>query len=202
MTSPQPQPKDIYLRSPWPAIITLGIVSLVIGLLVIIWPNASITVVVVLLGIQLVIFGTIRLVTALLDKHIEHARWLVGLTGVIGLVAGMLIMRSPLRSVEIIVTVLGIVWVVVGVIALVTAFVDRSAGPQASHVFEALLSVGAGALLLAWPGPTVRVVAAILGMFLILTGVVQVILGLAVRKDEQELNEALAAGGAVDLPVD
>jgi len=51
--------------------IVSGVVALVLGILVVVWPQTSALVVAVLFGLQLLISGIIRVVTGATDKSME-----------------------------------------------------------------------------------------------------------------------------------
>lgn len=152
----------------WPVLAVLGVVNLGIALLAIFWPGATLTVVVFLFGIQLLLIGALRILVALMMPDVE-ARWLGFFFGVLGIVVGLLVMREPLRSLEILVILLGILWIVWGLIGLLSGIAAPS-GSRAGWIIDGIASLAAGAILLAWPEITVRVFTLVLGIALLFVG--------------------------------
>ena len=68
----------------WPAVATIGVLTVVLGGFVIAWPDTTLKVLSVLLGIQLLIFGLYRLVRAFADDTVSKG--LSGFVGVLGLI--------------------------------------------------------------------------------------------------------------------
>lgn len=157
--------------SVWPILGVLGLVNLAIALLAIFWPGATLTVVVFIFGIQVLVIGALRIVVALMLPDAE-ARWLGFFFGVLGVVVGLLVMREPLRSLEVLVILLGILWVVWGLIGLV-AGLAAPPGSRAGSIVDGVASLAAGAILLAWPEITVRVLTFVLGISLLFIGAAQ-----------------------------
>jgi uncharacterized membrane protein HdeD (DUF308 family) len=152
----------------WPILAVLGVVNLAIALLAIFWPGATLTVVVFIFGIQLLVIGAIRILIGLMLPDAE-ARWLGFFLGVLGVVVGLLVMREPLRSLEIIVILLGVLWIVWGLIGLLSGIAAPS-GSRAGWVIDGIAALAAGAILLSWPEITVRVFTLVLGIGLLFMG--------------------------------
>lgn len=155
----------------WPFLASLGIVNLVIGILAIFWPGVTLTVVVFLFGIQLLIIGVLRIVLSLVLADLE-SRWLGVLIGILGVVVGLLVMREPLRSLEVLVTLVGILWIVWGIIGLIGASI-APAGPRVGGILEGIASVALAIVLLSWPEITVRAFTLVVGIALVAIGLAQ-----------------------------
>ena len=99
----------------WPALMFAGVVTIIMGAVVLAWPSETLAVVSILIGIQFVVFGLFRLVEAFAGE----VPGLVGFVGVLLMISGVIVLRNPYETVAILATILGVVWVVSGSIDVV-----------------------------------------------------------------------------------
>src|SRR5688572_25694678 len=79
--------------------IAFGVVTTLAGLLVIAWPGVTLVAVAVLVGLDLIVAGVFRIVTAFaLDNDRGGARVLFVLLGLLLIVVGILCLRSPFQT--------------------------------------------------------------------------------------------------------
>jgi uncharacterized membrane protein HdeD (DUF308 family) len=72
--------------------------------------------------------------------------------------------------VAVLAVLLGVVWIIGGIIELIGSIADSSRDRRWLGVFGGLLSIAAGIVVVAWPAPTVTVIAWIAGLYLITFG--------------------------------
>ncbi len=154
-----------------------GAISLVIGAVLLVWPEASVTVFAVLLGINFLILGLIVLVASFVTEASVGERVLGAILGVLGVLAAVALFSEPLRSVALLVVVVGAFWVVGGVVEIVTGLFGRRGQSRWLSVIGGLVSVVFGIVLLSWPGPTVAVVVLLSGIWCVVWGAVQLYRG-------------------------
>ena len=159
---------DLAMASTWPVAMSVGVVTTVVGVMVVAWPDSTLKVLSILFGIQLLLFGLFRLISAFSSD--TAAPGLVGFIGVIGMMAGVVVIRNPLETVAVLATVLGLVWVVGGSIELISSIADSSMRDRGLVAFGAVVTIIAGVVILAWPAPTLTVIAWIAGIYLIVFG--------------------------------
>jgi uncharacterized membrane protein HdeD (DUF308 family) len=163
---------DLAVAKSWPVVMFVGLVTIVIGIMVVAWPDETLKVLSVLFGIQLLVFGLFRLISAFSsDSSDSLAPGLVGFIGVIGMMAGVVVLRNPFETVAVLATVLGIVWIVGGSIDLIASIADRRLDNRGMTAFSAVVTVVAGIVVVSWPAPTLAVIAWIAGIYLITFGV-------------------------------
>ena len=163
----------------WPAIATIGVLTVVLGGFVIAWPDTTLKVLSVLLGIQLLIFGLYRLVRAFAEDTVSKG--LSGFVGVLGLIAGVVVIRNPFETVEVLAVILGGLWIVAGAIDLIGSLADDTLPERGWIALGGALSILAGIIVVAWPGPTVLVLAWIAGLYLIVLGLFLIVSSLSLR---------------------
>ena len=170
---------DLELAKAWPVAAFVGVITIVLGVIVMVWPSETLTVLAVLLGLQLLLFGIFRLINSFSSD--ARSPGLLAFVGILGMVGGVVVLRHPFDTVVVLATLLGVVWVVGGAIELMTAVVDGSHHDRWLMLFSGLLSVAAGVIVIAWPAPTVTVIAWISGIYLVISGILIGVVALRLR---------------------
>src|SRR3954466_7926580 len=108
------------LAKEWWLLAVLGVVSLVCGVLAIVYPDVTLLAVGIIFGFYLLMAGVFELVEAIVGDPASRALSAIG--GIVAPIAGLLCLRRPGDSLLAIVVVVGIYLVVTGVARLVRAF--------------------------------------------------------------------------------
>ena len=147
--------------------ITLAVAAavLALGLVLIFWPDDSLMVTAVLLGIALLATGALRLargVTAGPQAGAHRGTHL--LIGVLAVLAGSYCLGGIAATVVLLSLVVGLFWVMHGLVDLVAA---GSQGPgRVLTGVTGALSLLAGLIVIFWPAITVPVMVAVMGIWL------------------------------------
>lgn len=175
---------DVYipaeLKKVWWLLLVMGAASVVLGGLLIFWPGKTVTVVAIVIGLYMLLFGVIRFVAALFDSNME-ARWFQAFLGVVGVVLGFVVMRQPEGAIALIVLLTGLFWVIGGLVDLFRAFGDRSLPDRGLRLALAVFSIVAGGVILLWPAATFLVLAIVGGVWLVIGGVMEIIAAFQVK---------------------
>lgn len=169
MTSPPSVP--ISQTIVWRIMLTIGIVHVLMGGALVVWPSATLTVVVLVVGAELLVSGALRIIAAAGNPQLD-ARLLRVLLGLVTIALGVLVMRQPLRSIAVVVTLLGVFWLLRGFVELFVSLTPSAQGVRGLLAAEGALATAGGLVLLVWPEPTVRVLALLAGVLLLLVGLV------------------------------
>lgn len=154
----------------WQLPLILGVLHVLLGIALLVWPESTVRVAAVLVGLELVVGGLFRMALALASNG--EARAVRAVLGLLGVLAGVLVVSEPLRSVELVVLVLGVFWVVWGLAELFIAMTPNAAGQRAPLVAEGLVVLAGGVALTAWPAPTLRVLTLLVGILFLVVGLV------------------------------
>jgi uncharacterized membrane protein HdeD (DUF308 family) len=165
------RPAFSFLRT---ALIVSGVLSLVIGLLILIWPGRTAQVAVGIIAVYAIIAGVVYAGMGVFSRaqgvwsRIGHV-----VLGVLFVVAGIVALANLAAATVSFAVFLGvfigIIWIVEGVVALTTLGGSRGRGWT---VFFAIVSILAGAVLLFSP-LYVALIWLFIGISLIVTGVFQ-----------------------------
>ncbi|MGH3797029.1 MAG: HdeD family acid-resistance protein [Pseudonocardiaceae bacterium] len=156
-----------------------GALTLVAGILVLVWPGRSVLVVAVVVGIWLLVAGVFRLVAAIaVDDTQGSSRVLLALLGLVAILAGLLCLARPFHSAAALVLVLGVFWVVGGIIEFFHGLVTDAPG-RGWAVAGGLVSVIAGIVVLTFPAAGLVALTWLFGIVLIVLGAVAITGGFA-----------------------
>src|SRR3984957_17176484 len=103
----------------WGWILSFGVITLITGILVLIWPGRTLIVVAVLFGIQLIVTGIFRFVAAFASEDLTGGtRVLLAVLGVLSLIIGLYAVRHVLVTLLALALLFGIYWIVNGAVEL------------------------------------------------------------------------------------
>ena len=108
----------------WWVILIMGIFAIIFGALFLAAPGMTLATVVVFLGIYFLIAGVFSFVEIFLHRD-DTPWWLLVIKGILGVVAGLLVLNHPLMSTVLLpatlVLLLGIQGIIVGIIGIINA---------------------------------------------------------------------------------
>jgi uncharacterized membrane protein HdeD (DUF308 family) len=170
----------------WGWVLFFGIVTVLAGLFAIVWPGRTITVIAVLFGIQLIVAGIFRFIMAFaVDEESGGTRVLLALLGVLSFIVGLYAVRNLYVTIAALALLLGIFWIVNGAIETFTALSHRGMQGRGWTIFMGLLSVAAGIVVLVYPGISLTTLAIVLGFWLLVYGVMEIVLAFQLRSAGQ-----------------
>ncbi|MFG3152646.1 HdeD family acid-resistance protein [Streptomyces sp. NPDC048219] len=168
-------------RTAWQAVLVTGIASLVLGVLVLVWPSASLRVAGVLFGLYLVISGVLQLASAFGTHSRTSLRVLAFISGAVSILLGLFCFRGLLQSVLLLALWIGIGWLFRGVTQTVAAAHDPAMPARGWHIFLGIVTVLAGIVLIDSPVESVAVLTVLGGWWLVVVGVVEIVTSLSIR---------------------
>ncbi|MGN9789811.1 HdeD family acid-resistance protein [Streptomyces sp. OZ13] len=177
-----PRPADVLARlgRSWTWVLGSAAATLVPGVLVLVWPEGTLHVLAVLIGLYLLVTGAFRFVAVFARE--EHAERLPGLlVAVLYILAGVLCLRNPLQTVAALSLIVGVVWLVSGVLTLYTAVAAKDLPHRSVVLVVAVLGIVAGIVVLALPMESARALTRLLGLWLVLLGLAEAAVALAWR---------------------
>ncbi|MFJ6729495.1 HdeD family acid-resistance protein [Streptomyces sp. NPDC091281] len=164
----------------WTWMLGSAAVTLVPGVLVLVWPDETLHVLAVIVGLCLLATGAFRFVGAFARE--EHGERLPGLLlSVVYVLGGVLCLRDPLQTITALSLIVGVVWLASGILTLYTALATPDLPHRGAVLAGALLAVVAGVVVLALPSESARALTRLLGLWLVLLGLVEVAVALAWR---------------------
>lgn len=169
----------------WGWALAFGVITVLVGLLVLVWPGRTLIVVAVLFGIQLVVMGIFRFASAFGHDLTAGTRTLFALLGVLSLIIGLYALRHVLITVLALVLLLGIFWIVSGTVELFTALSHREMEGRGWAIASGILGILAGIVVLVYPAPSLLVLALVLGIWLLVFGIMEIVSAFQLRSAAQ-----------------
>ncbi len=167
---------------------SIGLVSLLAGLFLLFWPSRTAHVVGVILGVLFVVSGFAQAAEAL-TTHRKGSAWgFLLLRGVINLGFGLVLIFWSGAASTAIVWLIGLDFVLTGVLALIAAFlVDKEMG-RTSLILHGLLSIAVGIAVMAWPNSIKYAAAILIAIVMILIGLLMLASGYQLSKASKALS--------------
>jgi len=163
----------------WAWLMGSAVATVVPGVLVLAWPEATLHVLAVLIGLYLLLTGVFRFVGVFAREGHERLPGL--LVAVLYVLAGVLCLRNPLQTVAALSLIVGLVWLVYGVLTLYAALVTENLPHRGLVMGLAVLAVVAGIVVLALPAESARALTRLLGLWLVLLGLAEAVVALGRR---------------------
>ncbi len=153
ITSSQRRSPRQTLHDVWNPATVKGAVAVVCGLVLMVAPDLSLTVVELVAGLGLLAAGLLDLWYAITGRgrHAQHSRWLTLGRGLASLAVGLLLLVARQETLSLVVLVLGVYLIVRGLLSLVAALLGRDVSRRGARVTIGMASVAFGILLLAVP---------------------------------------------------
>jgi uncharacterized membrane protein HdeD (DUF308 family) len=149
-----------------------GFVSVVIGILVLAYPDPSVKLLGVFLGIDLLVVGGLLIIRGLAKDADADAAPAAVLLGTIALIAGLVVIRNPAESLTLLAVAFGIYLVVAGAVTLGHGIVNRA--HRGATLCRGAVLVAAGTVILSWPDISLRTLAVLAGIALVLQGAIEI----------------------------
>lgn len=179
----------------WWLILVLGILSLLAGIAVLAWPKATIVVIAFLFGIWLIVEGVFSLVRGFGDRLDGGSRALLIISGILLIILGLMAFRSITQSIEILLLFIGIGFVLRGTLELFAAISAAKGTPGRGWLtFLGILGILAGIVVLVWPISSLAALILLLGIWLVVIGVFEIIGSFMVRSAGKRIQAELARG--------
>jgi uncharacterized membrane protein HdeD (DUF308 family) len=169
-----PQKSDI-----WWVFLLQGFAGIIIGLMLITEPGATLVALTTVLGFYWLITGVLALVQVFVDRATP---WIWSLlAGLVGILAGLFVLRHPLVAAltvpTVLVIILGIQGLVIGAVQIIGGFKGGGIGPFILGAINVLV----GILLLGSPLAAALAVPLVFGVLLLIQGAGLMILAFRVR---------------------
>jgi len=169
-----PQKSDI-----WWVFLLPGFAGIIIGLMLVTEPGATLVALTTVLGFYWLITGVLALVQVFVDRATP---WIWSLlAGLVGILAGLFVLRHPLVAAltvpTVLVIILGIQGLVIGAVQIIGGFKGGGIGPFILGAINVLV----GILLLGSPLAAALAVPLVFGVLLLIQGAGLMILAFRVR---------------------
>jgi uncharacterized membrane protein HdeD (DUF308 family) len=190
-STPGTTPVPSLLPHLWKSTLVSGILSLVLGVLVLAWPGRTILLAAILFGIYLLITGIAQVIFAFSLHVSAGSRILLFISGAASLILAVLAFRhfgkDPLIAILLLAIWIGVGFIFRGVATTISAISDPTLPGRAWSIFVGVISLLAGIVVLASPFESIAVLAIVVGVWFIVIGVFEIVSSFGIRKASRNL---------------
>jgi uncharacterized membrane protein HdeD (DUF308 family) len=156
----------------WPAVLCGGLGLIAVGIMMVVWPAATLTLVAILIGAALMVAGVVKLwegFTSRAEGGGMRAAYIV--IGILAVLAGLYLVRNHALSLFLVAFVTGVFFIVHGVSEIGVAASGNVPGRTLRAVLG-VFSLAAGILMVVWPAITLGLLVLLVGAWLMFYGLV------------------------------
>jgi len=175
----------------WKFAMVWGALSAVLGGLILAWPGTSLLVASTLFGVYLLVSGFAGVAMAFTLPEPAGMRVMLFISGVLSVILAVLCFRNfgdpyPILLLSI---WIGVSFIVQGFAIVAVAISYKALPSRGWYGVLGVLSVIAGAVVIAWPWDSIVVLTLYAGIFLVVMGIVQIVQGFVMRSDSKTVRE-------------
>ncbi len=177
----------------WKTVLAWGVLNLILGVAVLVWPGMSILVAAVLFGSFLVISGIAQVVAAFGLDASAGSRVMLFISGAVSVVLGVLAFRHFGEGYALLLLAIwiGVGFIFQGVAEAVVAISHPLLPARGWHIFLGILTVIAGIVVMGWPFDSIVVLAIVAGAWLVVIGITQIIWAFQARRDARTVEQGI-----------
>jgi uncharacterized membrane protein HdeD (DUF308 family) len=168
----------------WKYKLMAGVLTIVLGAIVLAWPGPSILVASTLFGVYLLVSGLAELFFAVTLPRSTGTRVMLFISGALSVVLAILSFRhfGEAYAVLLLSLWIGIGFIFQGVSGVVAGIGEKDLPGRGWYVFAGVVSVIAGLVMLTWPFGSIAVLTLAVGIWLVIIGITQIVQALQTRK--------------------
>lgn len=183
------------LGGSWHWALGLALATLLPGILVLVWPDETLFVLAIIIGLQLLVAGVFRFVTAFSKDGRGTGSTVVGvIIAIIAILAGVLCLRHPLQTIAALTLIIGIYWLLAGIFTAYIAIADRDLRHRGLTFAMGALGVVAAIVVLSYPVGSAVALARLLGLWLVILGLFEVAVAFALRSSIRRVESRVEPG--------
>jgi uncharacterized membrane protein HdeD (DUF308 family) len=176
----------------WQILLTMGVASIALGVIALVWPGATLRVVGVLLGVYLLVTGVFELAGAFGAHVPRHLRVAHFLTGAVFILLGLICFRGALETILLLALWIGFSWLVRGTMVTAAAASARDMPARGWHVAFGIIGALAGIVLIVMPFASIAALTLVVGVMAIVLGLTEVVRAIRMRVEVGHLAPATA----------
>ena len=141
------------IRHLWKSVLSLGVLTLIVGAAVLVWPGQSIVTAGILFVVYLLASGIAQVIAAFTVYSSAASRALLFISGALSVVVGVFAFRdfNDGAAVWLLALWIGVGFIFQGVTETVLAISFKELPERGWYIFVGVLTVIAGVVMLAWP---------------------------------------------------
>jgi uncharacterized membrane protein HdeD (DUF308 family) len=175
----------------WKSAVVSGLLAIALGVAIVAWPGISITVAAIFFGAGLLLTGIQQVFFAFSLDVSAGGRVLLFISGAASLILAIMAFRHLYDAVLLLAIWIGIGFIFRGVATTVSAISDPRLPGRGWNIFVGVISLVAGVVVLASPFDSIGTLAFVVGIWLIVIGVMEVVSAIAIRRTTKLVSRAV-----------
>jgi len=174
----------------WKSALVSGLLSLIVGVLVLAWPGISILAAAIAFGVYLLITGAAQVVFAFSLHVSAGSRILLFISGAASLILAVLAFRHFGQGYAVLLLAIwiGVGFIFRGVATTISAISDPALPGRGWSIFVGVISLLAGIVVLASPFESIVTLAIVVGVWFVVIGVFEIVSSFGIRKGSKTLS--------------
>ncbi|WP_073948640.1 HdeD family acid-resistance protein [Streptomyces kebangsaanensis] len=165
----------------WQILLTMGLATIALGVIALVWPGATLRVVGVLFGVYLLVTGVFQLAGAFGVHVPRHLRVLHFITGAASILLGLICFRGTLQSILLLALWIGFSWLLRGTLETAAAASVQDMPARGWHVAFGIIGALAGIVMIIMPFASIATLTLVVGVMAIVLGLTEVIRAIRTR---------------------
>jgi uncharacterized membrane protein HdeD (DUF308 family) len=187
------------VRNLWKSVLALGVLTLVVGAAVLVWPGQSIVAAGILFVVYLLASGVAQVIGAFGVNSSTASRVLLFISGALSIVLGVFAFRDfdNGAAVWLLAVWIGVGFMFQGVSETVLAISLKELPYRGWYIFMGVLTMIGGAVMLVWPIGSIAVLSIVAGVWLVVIGTTEMVWAVNVRGTTKKVErgvESLRSG--------
>ena len=187
------------IRNLWKSVLALGVLTLIVGAAVLVWPGQSVVAAGILFAVYLLASGIAQVVAAFTVHSSAASRVLLFISGALSIALGVFAFRDfdDGAAVWLLALWIGVGFMFQGVTETVLAISFKELPDRGWYIFLGVLTMIAGAVMIAWPISSIVALSILAGVWLVVIGTTEIVWAANVRSTAKKVErgvESLRSG--------
>lgn len=175
----------------WKSVLLTGILSVILGAMVLKWPDTTIVVAAIFFGAYLLVTGVSQVFHAFTLHISGGGRALLFISGAASLVLAVLCIRHLGDAIWLLAIWIGIGFIFRGVAEAATAISEPGTPGRGWQIILGIITLIAGIIVMSYPISSLATLTLVVGIWLIIIGVAEIIASFGIRKAGNEVRSAV-----------
>jgi uncharacterized membrane protein HdeD (DUF308 family) len=166
----------------WQVAMLVAVVTFALGVILLVWPQATLIVVAALLGAALLVTGIFRLIHGLTAHDATGGmRAAYVIIGLLAALAGLYCLRHISVTVVLLAFIVGVFWTLHGIVDLSVAATSGPGTGRGLRAVTGAASLAAGLIVMFWPTISLKILLWVMGIWLLAYGVMLAVMAFQIR---------------------
>jgi uncharacterized membrane protein HdeD (DUF308 family) len=181
------------IRRLWKSVLSLGVLTLILGAAVLVWPGQSIVAAGILFVVYLLASGIAQVIAAFTVSSSAASRVLLFISGALSMALGVFAFRdfNDGAAVWLLALWIGVGFMFQGVSETVLAISFKELPERGWYIFMGVLTMIAGVVMLAWPISSIVVLSIIAGVWLVVIGTTEIVWAVNVHRTAKKVERGI-----------